>query len=55
LNRLSGLVGCEQECMDACSYANEFESYNVCVEECMFQCLTVREKPASLKLGPPLT
>ena len=43
-----GVLGCEQTCMDSCTHIPEFIAYNLCVEECMFYCVTAKEKPARL-------
>ena len=46
--KYSGLLNCEQKCMDVCSGVSGFDEYNTCVEECMFQCAVVKEVPANL-------
>ncbi len=46
--RLTGLVDCEQSCMEECSGIAEFETHNRCVEECMVTCIAVKERPAKI-------
>ncbi|MET1127869.1 MAG: hypothetical protein ABWW70_00920 [Thermoproteota archaeon] len=44
----TGLLACEEACMESCSDREGFEPYNLCVEECMVFCSAAKVKPADI-------
>ncbi len=48
MSHYTGLLDCEQTCIENCAGITDFNTYNYCVEECMFHCVTAKEKPARI-------